>query len=72
MENKQLAIFKIDKDQENSVDETLIFCSYAKDNQEVFAYLNAVQKQINESMNYEFEGDYIVLPVLHFNIKRQH
>lgn len=71
MKNQQLAIFKIDKEKQNSVDETLLFCGYAENSEQVYSYLNQVQKEIDQTMNHDLEGDYIVLPALHFNLKRK-
>lgn len=67
---QQLAIFKIDKDVEGSLDETLLFCGYADGKEEVMSYFNKLKKEVDLTMNYELEGDYIVLPAIHFKVKR--
>tara|TARA_Y100000592_G_C5468491_1_gene318045 strand:+ start:1078 stop:1377 length:300 start_codon:yes stop_codon:yes gene_type:complete len=70
MENQQLAIFKIDKLSSKSLDDTLLFCGYANNKDEIMNYFNQVQKEIDVSMNTELEGEYIVLPALHFKLSR--
>ena len=70
MENQQLAIFKIDKLSSKSLDDTLLFCGYANNKDEIMNYFNEVQKQIDVSMNTDLEGEYIVLPALHFKLSR--
>jgi len=67
---QQLAIFKIDKDVEQSLDETLLFCGYADGKDEVMKYFHSLKKQVDSTMNFDLEGDYIVLPALHFKVKR--
>ena len=71
MNNQQLAIFKIDKSDNRSSDETMLFCGYANNKDEIMNYFNDVQKEIDQAFNKDLEGDYIVLPALHFNIKRK-
>lgn len=70
MENQQLAIFKIDKLSSKSLDDTLLFCGYGKNKDEIMNYFNQVQKEIDVSMNTDLEGEYIVLPALHFKLSR--
>ena len=71
MNNQQLAIFKIDKSNDRNQDETMLFCGYANDKDEIMNYFNEVQKEIDQALNKDLEGDYIVLPALHFNLKRK-
>ena len=67
---QQLAIFKIDRDAEQSLEETLLFCGYADGKDEVMRYFQSLKKQVDVTMNYDLEGDYIVLPAIHFKVKR--
>ena len=71
MENQQLAIFKIDKLSSKSIDDTLLFCGYANNKSELMNYFNEVQQEIDVAFNQELEGEYIVLPALHFKLSRK-
>lgn len=71
MNNQQLAIFKIDKNSDKNLDETMLFCGYANDKEQVMSYLSQVQNEIDQEFNNELEGDYIVLPALHFKLTRK-
>jgi hypothetical protein len=70
MNNQQLAIFKIDKLSSKSLDDSLLFCGYANNKDELMNYFNQVQKEIDVAMNTDLEGEYIVLPALHFKMTK--
>jgi len=68
---KQLAIFKIDKVIDNSEDEAMLFCSFANNEQEVINYMETIQKEVDFKMQTQYEGEYLVLPSIYFNIKKR-
>lgn len=70
MNNQQLAIFKIDKLSSKSLDDSLLFCGYANNKDELINYFNEVQKEIDVAMNTDLEGEYIVLPALHYKLSK--
>lgn len=70
MNNQQLAIFKIDKLSSKTLDDSLLFCGYAENKDQVYEYFGQVQKEIDVAINTDLEGDYIVLPALHFKMER--
>lgn len=67
---QQLAIFKIVPVDKQGQEEGLLFCSFANTQEEAVEYLESVQKSIDYECNHTFEGEYLVIPALYFNLKR--
>jgi len=62
---KTLGVFKVMKD------DSLVLCGYYEDMDAVMDYFKQVKVAIDRSMQFDLEGDYLVLPVVYFNLKRK-
>lgn len=68
---QQLAIFKIDKHPLKDLDDTLLFCGYAESQEEAMDYMVQVQNEIDNKLQDQLQGEYLVLPALHFSLKKK-
>ncbi len=66
---QKLALFKLIKTKNNH--EILELCGIFDSQEEVVAYLNEIQKMIEEQFQHQLEGEYFTLPSFYFNIKRR-
>lgn len=62
---KTLGVFKV------MSDDSLVLCGYYEDMEAVLRYFKEVKVAIDRSMQFNLEGDYLVLPVVYFNLKRK-
>jgi hypothetical protein len=62
---KTLGVFKV------MGDDSLVLCGYYEDMEAVLRYFKEVKVAIDHSMQFNLEGDYLVLPVVYFNLKRK-
>tara|TARA_R110001606_G_scaffold374741_4_gene532688 strand:- start:604 stop:804 length:201 start_codon:yes stop_codon:yes gene_type:complete len=58
---EKLGVFKIDGD-------SILFCGCFNTQAEATEYLTEVKKLIDDSFNTQLVGEYIIMPMLHFNI----
>jgi len=59
---ERLAVFKIDKQ------ETMIFCGIFSSKEDAIKYLENVKNLIDNQLQVEFKGEYIIVPTIYFNI----
>ena len=59
---EKLAVFKIDGEQ-------LIFCATFSSKDEALKYLEYVRNLIDDKLQSQLKGEYIIMPTIHFNLK---
>jgi len=59
---EKLAVFKIEG-------EKLIFCSTFSTKEEAIKYLEYVRSLIDDKLQSQLKGEYIIMPTIHFNLK---
>jgi len=66
---QKLALFKLIKTKNGH--EILELCGIFDSQEEVVAYLDEIQKMIEQQFQHQLEGEYFTLPSFYFNIKRR-
>jgi hypothetical protein len=61
---EKLAVFKL-------VDDVPMICGYFNSKDDAIRYLTEVGKMINQNMQHQLAGEYIVVPTLYFNLQVQ-
>jgi hypothetical protein len=61
---EKLGIFKVMED------ERLELCGFYNTKEEAIQYLEYVQNEIARNMQHQYEGEYVVIPMLHYDLKR--
>ena len=60
---EKLGIYKI-------IGDDLVYCGCFASREEALEYLTEIKKMIDQQCNYKLEGEYVLVPMLHFDIKR--
>lgn len=60
---QKLGVFKM-------IDDEPILCGYFDNNEDVQEYLKEISKMINTDMQTNLIGEYVVIPMLYFELKR--
>jgi hypothetical protein len=59
---EQLGVFKI-------IDDEMVLCGYYDNKDDAVAYLKEIGRLINEQMQTNLSGEYVILPMLYFELK---
>jgi len=59
---EQLGVFKI-------IDDELVLCGYYDNKDDAVAYLKEISNLINQKMQTNLCGEYVILPMLYFELK---
>ena len=59
---EKLGVFKI-------IDDEMVNCGYFDNKEDAVAYLTEISKMINVGMQTYLSGEYVILPMLYFELK---
>ena len=61
---EKLVVFKV-------VEDMLELCGYFNSKEDVKSYLGEINRMINDEFQHNLKGDYIAIPVLHYQLQIQ-